>query len=303
MKYSLSKIFENSHQNKTKVFYLVSYLFDEQDEFAKQLSDRKIEDIIGISDNKFIIPSFLGIGRNLLLVMPGDEVIKNNNISKIEYNNIDFLLKNNMEMLYRIFSKNSNSYSGRYGLMNNITDYIESVTKPWNVREPFGFLMKNLYEGYWQPAREYGKSNISINNVDDLINFLHNSATIFSEKTKNISFAEFVKPVLNAFNKIAKIYKSEGEWVINDKVLNVPKNSTLIFSVSKSPNEFSKEQLEIINSDEKIFHMDWDDAYDMKYFRTIITVIKKYNLDKLYKIIWLDNKQFEKMKLKLNKNK
>lgn len=282
------------------VFWLVTRLDIHREEFAEQLAEGELQGVTGISGNKMIVPHFFGIARNAILVMPGPEVVRLNKLSRVMYDNPNYLLSKNMTGLYRIWDKNPTETWGQRGVMENLMDHMKQVTKPWNVREPFGYLMNNYYGGYWRVAEDYQKSGRKINNVHDLAKFLHWSAMNFNDEVAaKLSPSDFVGPIEATFDRIAKVYKSEGEWIVKDKTLKIPSGTRLLVGVPKHPSKFTDEQMKLIRSNEKIYELDWDDAYAMKEMRQMLELIEKYNLERRYKIKWVDMRSFETIQSKL----
>lgn len=282
------------------VFWLVTRLDAYSEDFAKQLAEGELQGVAGISGNKMIVPHFFGVARNAILVMPGTEVVRLNKLSRVMYDNPNYLLSKNMIALYRIWDINPADTWGQRRVIENLMDYMKQVTKPWNVREPFGYLMNNYYGGYWRVAEDYQKSGRKINSIHDLAKFLHWSAMNFDVKVATkLSPSDFIAPIEASFDRITKIYKSEGEWLVKDKALKIPAGTRLLIGVPKHPNKFTDEQMKFIQSDEEIYELDWDDAYAMKELRQAIEMVEKHNLDKRYKVKWVDMRSFETIQSKL----
>ena len=113
-----------------KKFYVVIPFSDEygKKEMA-DLSNGVLDGVLGISEKHEIIMQWYGIGRDAILVMDADKLTKINKLSRVQYDNPEYLVSNGMAALYRIFDKKRDK-SGSYGLAGNLIDHILSGTKP-----------------------------------------------------------------------------------------------------------------------------------------------------------------------------
>lgn len=96
---------------------------------VKDLANGVLDGVQGISDTSEIIMQWYGIARDAVLVMDADKLIKSNKLSRVQYDNPEYLVSNGMAALYRIFDKKLDK-SGHYGIAGNLIDYMMLATKP-----------------------------------------------------------------------------------------------------------------------------------------------------------------------------
>jgi hypothetical protein len=129
------------------------------------------------------------------------------------------------------------------------------------------------------------KNKITIDNLNQLTKYFQKIFYSWYVKTEynktikeNITFDIIVEALKNILNTDLRLFKSEEEWIVKDKVLKVPKHSTLIIIIPNIPkqtfnnwklNNFSKEDI-----------LSWQ----MRQFHEILTSIKEYDLNNKYKI-------------------
>jgi len=226
----------------------------------KQLENMQLKGLTGISDAGDLTFQWIGAGRDILLVMKGQEVVDNNKISRFLYDNPHYMLSNNMKWLRRMYQRREGDdtpgilfnlnkevfiilarrghitkydieYSAPYQTMaskhlvgnakiNGVKDYIKVFRKTYRT-----IAAKERKEDHWNHREFMRKSEEETNTRGG-----------FEEKFDKISDAEFASVVQEAFDEIKRIYGSEGEWVVKTKVLNVPKKSYL-YVMEKYPKE------------------------------------------------------------------
>jgi len=108
---------------------------------------------------------------------------------------------------------------------------------------------------------------------------------------------DWEKSIIEGLKHVAEVYGDEGEWLIKDKKLKIPSKSKLL--VLKSPLNLDRSEfMEQTNS--KYLGKDFEKVYQqyVKKHSPQVALIKKYGLDKKYKVIYLDGKDFRKIKVR-----
>ena len=230
----------------------------------KQLEKMELKGLTGISDAGDLTFQWIGAGRDILLVMNGQEVVENNKISRFLYDNPHYMLSNNMKWLRRMYQRREGEdtpgilwnlnkevfivlarrgyitkydieYSAPYQTMaskhlvgnakiNGVKDYIKVFRKTYR-----NIAAKERKDDHWNSREFMRKAEEGETNIRGG----------FEEKFDKISDSEFASVVQEAFDEIKRIYGSEGEWVVKTKVLRVPKKSYLYVM-----EKFSKEEVE-----------------------------------------------------------
>ena len=91
---------------------------------TKDIAAGVLDGVRGISDKAEIIMQWYGMSRDAILAMDGPELVRLNNLSRIQYDNPDYLVSNGMAALYRIFNKSKDVSYGPKGLAGNLKDHI-----------------------------------------------------------------------------------------------------------------------------------------------------------------------------------
>jgi len=293
-------------ENIPKLFRVVLTLEDA----VKDLKKQELNGVTGISDTKEIVMSFLGVARDTVLIMPAKETEKMNKLSRIMYDNPHYLLQDNMYALMRIWDRTPRSMDG---VIFNIFEYVVAYWKESHNHEELVYPAQ--YFAWWQAlANVYYEKAKKINNIDDLTkwaikttkNELVKEYRHYAEEIAKLSYKEMRDSIWNGLLRVKKIYGSEGEWVIKDKILKIPNGSTLL--VLKYPastwkysimdfmtnlragklKEFSKDL-----PDDEI-----NDAYSDYIWKHSpqLKLVKDNKLDKLYKVIFLNAQEFDGIK-------
>lgn len=82
-----------------------------------------LDGVLGISDKAEIIMQWYGMARDAILAMDGPELVRLNSLSRIQYDNPEYLVSKGLAALYRLFAK-QRTKSGSYSLAANLIDHI-----------------------------------------------------------------------------------------------------------------------------------------------------------------------------------
>ena len=266
---------------------------------GKQLSSGKLDGLTGITDKKEMIFSWLGVGRDAMLVMDGKEVIKQNSITRIMYDNPHYLLDNNMSALKRIWSK---SKDDTRGTLHNLGDYLFRELSKWGKISKYDL-------GAHAPGQQMSylpmSKTVKINNIKQLKKWFIDATKEIIADSDYYYFLNFILEldkrdlnilVMDTLRGIGDVYKDEGEWIIKDKQLKVPRGST-IFILNPIPKEHFKDYKNGNISDFLKIYMEMNKS-TFRDYEEIMSHIKKYNLESKYKIVLLDQGNFNDVKKK-----
>ena len=243
---------------------------DKAFETLKQLENMQLKGLTGISDAGDLTFQWIGAGRDILLVMNGQEVVENNKISRFLYDNPHYMLSNNMKWLRRMYQRREGD--DNRGILFNLNEHV------FLVLAQKGYITKHDIE-YSAPYQTMADAKsivktAKINGVKDYIkhfrkvyrfrakeekestewsNKVFSRENGFEEIFDKISDSEFANIVKLAFDRIKKIYGSEGEWVVKTKTLKVPKKSYLYMM-----EKVNKETIAKYKADPKSFWDEWE---------------------------------------------
>ena len=280
------------------VFWLVTGITDKNPERLEELASGTLHGVKGISDNKKILMHWLGIGRNAVLVMPASTTMAiNGGLYKIHYNDPYELLRNDMELLARVWNKEHGTSNGRRGIMNNLSDNISRllIKDPNRTASDIGH---SIYGGYVDLAKDVPE----INSPGELAEFVRGRVIEKADSRRKKGLEELPlewwKGVVgDAVVQGVKTYESEGEWVVTDETLKVPGGSKLLVAVTAKPEDFPEEvRGQLKTGDLKGFR-----GITQKHISSVpvIMAIYKYGLDKLYDVRFIDMNKFREVQNKL----
>lgn len=96
---------------------------------SKDIASGVLNGVQGISDRAEIIMQWYGMARDAVLSMDGEELVKLNNLSRVQYENPEYLVSNGMAALYRIFAKDKDTKYGPRSLADNLAGHIGGSLK------------------------------------------------------------------------------------------------------------------------------------------------------------------------------
>jgi hypothetical protein len=237
--------------NKTdipKYFYLVTSYPD--DLTLDSLKKGKIEGLTGISGSNLIIPSFMGVARNTILQLDGNETAKLNNLSRIMYDNPHYLVSNGLYPLARLWLKVWDGKIKYGGVFQNLFDNMKRICKQshpdlyheWDYRGVPDYEVDKFIKA--------GNKIDWVQNVSDLTKFLQifitNGPEDFKgkEALQDMSFKDLYTLIWDTLKFIGDIYSDEGEWVIKNKTLILPKDYEVYLGISTVAYRYIKKEID-----------------------------------------------------------
>lgn len=279
-------IAEAANPNPSK-FWLVLRLGEDDPDTAPQLAEGSLKGLKGISASREIVGDFLHTSGNACLVMNPNEVLNNNDVSMVDYKNVDSLVANNMRVITRLYNQN-NDIKGISRTLQNILRNTVRYLKENNHPDASTMI---YYGSADNISYLYGDNPTPLNTVSDIAQFVE-WGLMEHAKEKRISPFEISKKDLMigieyALLKDAELYESESEWLVDGDVFNVPPGSILLIIKSG----FAEEHYDAWKAGE--FNAEWNpNRWRLRAFDTIMNQIEEYSLDKKYKIRFISEEKF-----------
>lgn len=240
----------NAFVNTTpKYFYLVFPVdFDSNSyKWAKELATGKMKGVAGVSESPTIIKLFKR--RHGIIVMRGKDFLKENKVSKIQYDNIHYLVQDDLKVLSRLFNTEER-IRGKQQIMATLCDYVakNADAKYQKLFDEVTHIVAGIYE----------KSGKKFKGVFDLSSWLFYMYSklglqnkIFNSKKDFVNKVVFKRWVLKALYELGQRYSYEEEWVVKNTEINVPKKSTVVLLNDKQTDletvkEYSEKVEDII---------------------------------------------------------
>ena len=274
---------------------------------VKQLGKMKLEGLTGISEKNDIGFHWLGVARDAMLVMNGREVIKKNKLSRILYGNPNYFLSNNMAMAKRVFMKSS-GVSGDSNLLHNLLEYIFTAMGRSGKIDKHNVSYSAAYQSYAHVAY---KKQSGINSSKDMVKWIRKAGEVLRKEQEGRSFSnhhllsvvddfeklsdkEIEDGIYAGFKLIGDTYGSEGEWVVKNDYLHVPKGSFLfVLAPKKAYKEMQKlktDDPQTWNIKKQFGHLDFMEKWD-----NLIEMFKKEGIFKKYNVKFIGNVKWKEV--------
>lgn len=178
--------------------------------------------------------------QNMLIIMPGREVVKNNKLTRFMYDNPDYWFSGKLENIERLFG-------GKYNHKENLADRLLRG----EILPLLGYETKMI----WAWIRKLKEDGYDINKLrsvipDNLRGLAHFARVLkgISDMVREVDPAhveeylgdepittnELKSSLESAFKKFNNYYKYEGEWMSKDDVFNIPSVSHIIVYPKKA---------------------------------------------------------------------
>lgn len=248
----------------------------------QSLSEHVLKGVRGVSSSKFNIADWL-THRDCLIVMPFDEFVAMNYTEQINYEDIGYLTKNGLCVMFRIYDRKSKEDKDYQHVLGNLFPKIaaefeiESKTAKDDLLTAYAICAEIFNIHRSGRFIDFFGNQERVNSAEDFAKLVFEyckSEAYQKEYYWNKIFPETIEisdiePIIRRgiINAI-RIYRDESEWILKDETLVVPPQSRLLFVLGSRSN--AKEKYE--------------------------EYIKKHNLLDSYKINFIKYKDVEKFR-------
>jgi hypothetical protein len=255
--------------------------FDEKT--FEELKDHKLKGILGVSTSNYNLSEWL-VHRECLIVMPFDKFLELNKTEQVQYYDADYLTKNGLDALYRLYDRKDRTDQDYYSILQNIfpkisnefnlegmvkkgTDYTNMyvVSDLFNVYNSGNFIRHVSKQERINSPYDLAKIVIDYTNSEQIKNDYP-----YNRSVENLTIESIINPITKGIINSGRIYVDESEWLIKDSELVIPENSQLFFVLKGYDNMRSK--------------------YD--------EMISKYDLKSSYKIGFINQKNLNELQSK-----
>jgi hypothetical protein len=237
MKTKFIKLFED-YTNDTLVvtdkFYLliedVRTILNNKESFKKGI----LVGLKGISENGDISNLLEYASFDIFIEMDKNKVLLENKVIKIEYDNIDFLSKDNFKMFKRIMAHGLN-------FLNDYKFFIEVINVYKEGYNKFDLEKVNpeLYEliSSKEFANTLRKENKFFNDINEYSNYV-------SSLLKTQNPIQIKSDLSNMFLDMVKEFKQEQEWFVMTDNFKIPKGSKIEVYMDFIADNIGEEEIE-----------------------------------------------------------
>lgn len=279
-------------------FYLVIRRLD--DDVCKNLVNHELRGVKGVSASRNILPAWFDV-RDAAIEMDGKEFERLNKLSKVGYDNPDYLVASNFAAMRRIDSGSPDGPIDIHrfvSLMGQIAREIDEI----GLRTPEAQWLRVILTTYGtsdKTGKHYGLNGLAraegppkINSVNGFVNWIwanrhklsqtnpyrETSPDPHNQDGLNVSYVDkIIRLALAHFGSHYREYESEWilkkEWIEGgeNRILRIPSNSRLLIKREKFEGE------------PPVFqgHHQYNEMY-----------VEEYGLEKLYRITWVDRHKY-----------
>jgi hypothetical protein len=255
--------------------------FDEKT--FEELKDHKLKGILGVSTSNYNLSEWL-VHRECLVVMPFDKFLELNKTEQVQYYDADYLTKNGLDALYRLYDRKDRTDQDYYSILQNLfpkisnefnlegmvkkgTDYTNMyvVSDLFNVYNSGNFIRHVAKQERINSPYDLAKIVIDYTNSEQIKNDYP-----YNRSVENLTIESIINPITKGIVNSGRIYVDESEWLIKNSELVIPENSQLFFVLKGYDNMRSK--------------------YD--------EIISKYDLKSSYKIGFINQKNLNELQSK-----
>jgi hypothetical protein len=276
----------------------------------KQLANLELSGMSGVSSSENIIRDFFGVAREMLLVMDGYHFEKLNKLSRVQYNNPEYLTNNNLNALLRLWSHKPEEFKSNWdSIRTKLSSYLRNAAESLTKKEPpdsYGFPSRYaydrltdfqkkcaaIYNGFnYDGGRDFPQPN-KIKNTWDFARWLQKGASQDQSHWKiDLTLEEAHQIIVAMLKKIGETYSDEFEWRVKNKTTKIPQGSELYLLVpSIDQKTWSNYIQNKLNSLEK-----WGLEGTVESMSFILDSINRYKLNRLYNLSFIQEKKFKQI--------
>ena len=265
------------------------YFWKYDEKTFEDLQNGKLIGVLGVSSSPHNVGEWF-VHRSCLIVMKYDEFVKVNDFTVIDYDNPEQLMADDMKLFNRLYAnkrdENTDEESIKGQRRNILQNVFKKFKKPLEIlikKEPNLLRKQGLYriEHFLDESYRFidwiVKNNNILNNSEDLAEKIieyHYSddssyiSTFYGNTEDKKIDKKYILPfVIEMIKSAGNVYKSEQEIYLNNKTLNIPKDSQLFFKKEKDQKS------------------------------NLLELIDKYKLNEKYRIYFVQYKDIERYSL------
>lgn len=292
------RVKHNTLRNPIKTIYHTEYEYE--DKVFKELSNFKLNGVIGVSTNKWNVSNWF-VHRDCLIVMDFKKFKELNNATQVLYNDPDYLMANDMEVLLRLSDRKNDDIQSKIDIIHNFSKHLvpefslvkadsPSLNKEWaNLEYAIDPHKSHSFTNYIR------RINPTINSPKDFANLMldyvkdpeeKNNLMFPTDLTNQLTVDDIVPIIELGVKRQGNVFQDEGEWILEDKTLNIPKDSQLFF---KADFDYDSETLPYYYDIEKKIN-------EIRSNKGIVLKekITEYNLYDKYKVYFVKHAHVER---------
>ena len=215
-------------QDIPKNFWVVLDLgYEPKQAVAEELVQGELHNVRGISSDNAIVAQFTFHNGNATLRMPGQATVELNSLSRINYENPNYLCSKGMQALFRILNQDQDDNGARNVLSSVMARFPDEDANFAYYRNS---IINSIHRAHGLTSRVNSPRDLATV-VQGTINQFFTSK--FEQDVPNYDLGKVETWTLYALERIGRIYREEGEWVLKNSTLKIPQGSTLILNLPR----------------------------------------------------------------------
>jgi len=288
---------ERSYNNLDipKRFFLAINFSMHDDGISSKIDSLLKGELVGVkgiagSGLKEMVKNWGGM-RELMISMPSEALLSLNKLSRVMYDNPEYLVSDGMKALRRLFNDDNETYSS---LFTKMQGYVLRVMDDPIVRG------RVEYNGSFSNLDQYVKEFKNIKDVKDLVNFILSKMEDREGILKAKGFEWWRKTLMAGLKNMGQLYKSESEWLVKGNSLKIPPGSK-IYVVEPSYYKEAYDKMIDANGDKaKLWGVDMKNVQKYKRWVELVDKIKtKWDVE-IVPEPWVGKKKLELIKTSRN---
>jgi hypothetical protein len=194
-------------------FFYVSLKFKNFDQLAQQ----RLTGVVGLTSDKKTAINF-SHSSPIMLIMPGKQTVELNSLSMVNYDNLDYLVSRNLQAFRRVSETTGETlfFDFAIDLFRSIEDNVpvEQWSPMWAEKRARKFAQKIIEE----------LDGLKINSLNNLCSYVLGK---LPPEFRSVKFDYIKRVFIELLRNSVQRVQQEKEWIVKNKVLNVPNGTTL----------------------------------------------------------------------------
>jgi hypothetical protein len=219
-------------------------------DLGEQLARGVLKGVAGITDSgKVLMLRMLGQNRNAMLVMPGTAVLAANDLERVEYDNPDYLMANDMAVAQRIMGQSHTKQSTIERILREAASFrspVKDFMTAWGNLDVFP--SEQLAEVPLDSALDFAVELFALSKpkVEEAMQRNAELGEDFVQERYGplLDPDNYLKAVQAGLLAFGRSFIWEGEWLVNNKTLRIPDGSRLFVMKEGALAESAKQTIE-----------------------------------------------------------
>jgi hypothetical protein len=223
----------------------------------EDLAQNKLMGLEGITSSFREANIFFSGKRNGFLTMAGTETIKANALSRVLYDNAHYLTSRNFAIFKRLMADDAEGNAISSYFNDVLVNLRQFAIKTGSELRP---LLTAIATDGGKIAKLYQKFDSRINSLESLTKWFISALNVIlpgKELGSKLPFEQILKSLSSIATLMMESLKSEKEWLVKNKVLTIPPQSSLKIAFGRESTKWDDQMKSVISQYNlaHIFHL------------------------------------------------